>query len=332
MVFQRSLVLLGRAGYGTSSSGNTILGEKLFYASHDSISVTDDIESHCRNNINVVDTPPFLETSAKLSLSDINNVVKKCLVICTSGIDCFLLVLRYGQRLTATDLKFAFDLKKALGENFLSRHCVVLFTHGDEFERRIKQDVTFDQWVTNQTGSLAELLRECQYRYFLINNLEPEKNNIRGLMEIAEKCSLYTADDFFRRKLQSCKDLVQTLGEDFTQKSQDELKLDVERIRGNIRDVFAEIGDNLERHGPIVTELNGELNKLDEMKNAIYSNWFSFNKGLRVLRITKFYRLLYTERSIVQRMFIFGTSFYILFFFNEKFRFFNPTNDPSLHI
>ena len=83
----------------------------------------------------------------------------------------FLLVLRFGTRFTQEDIDTIALLKKVFGEDFVKNYCILVMTSGDTFKYEAEEnDVTFLEWVIQQTGAMRELVAECQGRIVLFDN------------------------------------------------------------------------------------------------------------------------------------------------------------------
>ena len=79
--------------------------------------------------------------------------------------------MRFGTRFTQEDIDTIALLKKVFGEDFVKNYCILVMTCGDMFKYEAEENnVTFLEWVNQQTGAMRELVTECQGRIVLFDN------------------------------------------------------------------------------------------------------------------------------------------------------------------
>lgn len=150
------IVLLGNAGVGKSSAGNTILGTKCFDTSCKAKAHTSDcirkegiVE---RQNVTIIDTPGL--SDSERSKNDLKYEIVSCLTECAPGPHVFILVLRVA-RYTKGEQEAVKSLFKWFGEDAL-KHTVILFTHGNDLD----DDMTIDEFASDM-ASLKALFGKC---------------------------------------------------------------------------------------------------------------------------------------------------------------------------
>ncbi|XP_014878935.1 GTPase IMAP family member 1-like [Poecilia latipinna] len=175
-----NLVLLGMSGTGKSSTGNSILGEKLFLAKSSSKPVT----TMCQLgktminglHVRVIDTPDMFDDDMESSVRD--KLLKNCTNLCGSHPCVFVLVLQVS-RFTDGERDILTKLKKMFGRK-VSEQTIILFTHGDDLSRAAMSLKTFLHQCQPDLREIAEM---CGGRCVLFENKDSDTGQVEDLID-----------------------------------------------------------------------------------------------------------------------------------------------------
>ncbi|KAH0662583.1 hypothetical protein KY284_027514 [Solanum tuberosum] len=180
----RTLVLIGCAGDGKSSTGNSIVGRNVFRSMPHSAGVTSTCE-HQRTNLpndqilHVIDTPGLFDFSAAPEV--VRNEFLRCVDLAEDGIHAVLLVLSVRNRFSKEQQAAVQSFQEFFGGK-ISDYMIVVFTGGDDLE---DHDVTLDDYLGSDCPEpLKETLAMCQNRVVLFDN--KTQNQIKRAEQLRE--------------------------------------------------------------------------------------------------------------------------------------------------
>lgn len=174
-----TVALFGSIGSGKSSTGNSILGSKLFRVGMRTIPITIQVETEtvCRDNlaIHVIDTPGVQKSS---DFSKLRDEIKRILKDQQTGNVTYALVIKVG-RYTTEESHVIEDIFKK--NKLLLKNTVIIFTNREElYDEENLYDRTVDGWL-QKNPSLLALIRnnKLAYRSFENKRRLEEENNIQ---------------------------------------------------------------------------------------------------------------------------------------------------------
>ncbi|XP_002893789.2 immune-associated nucleotide-binding protein 1 [Arabidopsis lyrata subsp. lyrata] len=170
-----NLILLGRAGNGKSSTGNTIIDQKYFEVNF----LGEDMDQRCKMFravikdgpiINVIDTPGLLESS--VSGDYLSKEIMNCLTMAEEGIHAVLFVLSITNRISQRE-EFTFNILQHIFDDKILDYFIVVFTGRDELEA---DNQTLDDYLREGCPEfLTRVLKLCGGRKVLFNNKTKDK-------------------------------------------------------------------------------------------------------------------------------------------------------------
>ncbi|XP_066497586.1 GTPase IMAP family member 1 [Hoplias malabaricus] len=198
------LVLLGWAGSGKSSVGNTILRFKAFKTRQSADSkkpVSVACEKKCASvagrQVVVVDTSDWFYSERPPE--EVHRQLFLCESLSAPGPHGFLLCFPDRQT-NEQDLQALDALEVVFGPESVSKHTIVIFTHAAE----LSKDPTLDDRLSSEHKEQLELLKKCGGRYHTLKVQgegeevdEEERKSVEELLEKVEKMVKESEEEFY---------------------------------------------------------------------------------------------------------------------------------------
>ncbi|CAG5132120.1 unnamed protein product [Candidula unifasciata] len=301
-----NVFLMGKTGHGKSTTGNMMLGRKVFKSKSSATSTTKDVDFSFASLINfllmVVDGPGLQDTCMDEAEDKqaISRSMSNALAMCYEGIHAFLFVLQFGVKFTDEEKSVLDALKCLFGDGYLDRMIVVV-TYGASFYDAMEDEdlpLDFHSWCRNQEGAFRELYESCRGRFVLVENREKDSVKKQAkrmeLVNLAAalkreyapyNCQCFEQTQFEREKLivelkvpilkkkiQKEVSLLTAEIEQFFETSSDG---DRDKIMDRVRKLLDEIDQEDQRYG----------HHLDELRELVVSVGQNLDNKLELVRI-----------------------------------------------
>ncbi|KAJ7988848.1 hypothetical protein DPEC_G00313450 [Dallia pectoralis] len=174
------IALMGYRLAGKSSTGNTILGQKLFSVKETTVLCEKRHGVVAGRQVTVVDTPGWWWTQpVQFTSGRVKQEIVVSASICPPGPHTHILVVRGDDSFTEDYRAVVQQHLELLGETVWSK-TIVLFTRGD-----CLGDTPIEQHIQSKGRALQWLLEKCGNRYHVFNN--KNRGDVTQVTELLEK-------------------------------------------------------------------------------------------------------------------------------------------------
>ncbi|KAM7370611.1 hypothetical protein PAMP_010140 [Pampus punctatissimus] len=176
------ILMLGWVFSGKSTTGNSILGAKVFQSGNRTANTLKQSGEVAGRQVVIVDTPGWWKFfPVTFTSSTVKSEILKGVSLCSPSPNVILLAVPVDTSFTEEQKRVTEDNMRLLGHR-VWRHVIVLFTWGDTLG-----DKTIEQHIESEGKSLHWLIEKCGNRYHVLNNVNTASGQITELLEKMEE-------------------------------------------------------------------------------------------------------------------------------------------------
>ncbi|XP_077058553.1 GTPase IMAP family member 8-like [Siphateles boraxobius] len=186
------ILLMGRYGSGTSSSGNTIVGEKRFKVKKHESEVCEGKTQIGEKQVHVFISPDPLDRD--LSEEKLEELKEELIKLCSEDLSAVLITVPLEQ--PVQNEEEILDFINGLFGPEVQKYMMVLFTRGDELED-LDEPQTIEEYLRSKDhADLQQLVTECGGRFHCFNNKSKSETQIQELLQKIERMTMKNKGKF----------------------------------------------------------------------------------------------------------------------------------------
>ncbi|KAL0199419.1 hypothetical protein M9458_007959 [Cirrhinus mrigala] len=189
------ILLMGRYGSGTSSSGNTIVGEKKFQIREHETEVCEGQTQIGKKQVAVIDCPDLLDPD--LNEEQLEEMKEQLVSRCSAGLSAVLLIIPLLQPVQNEEEMLHY--MKCLFGPEVQKYTMILFTRVDELE---ELDQTIDEYLQKESNAdVQQLVTVCGGKFHCFNNKSKSEKQKQQLLQKIEEMTKKNGGKFTMKQM-----------------------------------------------------------------------------------------------------------------------------------